>query len=131
MADVDRRTGETIDNEQSALQAVEIIFSTRVGELIMLRHFGAGVVELLGRAMTSDLFALFRVLVVTAIDQWEPRLNVRGVYLELDSNDAQRGKTNIRIEVDFMPNGHKGDTTVQKQMQFGLSVFDDGLRVVQ
>ena len=43
MADFDRRTGAILDNYQSALQSVEIIFSTRIGEMVTLREFGGGV----------------------------------------------------------------------------------------
>lgn len=129
MADIDRRTGETISNEQSALQSAEIIFSTRIGELVMLRHFGGGIVELLGRAMTPRLFAAFRMLIVVAIDLWEPRLKVRGVYLTTNASSLALGKAGVRIEVDYMPNGHKGDFTVQKQLQFGLSALDNGVKV--
>ena len=68
MADIDRYTGEIIDNERSALQALDVIFSTRIGSMVLLREFGAGVVEVIGRLVRPELLLVFQQLVITAID---------------------------------------------------------------
>lgn len=129
MADIDRNTGQVISGEQSVLQSVEIIFSTRIGEVVMLRHFGAGIVELLGRSMTPQLFAAFQMLIVVAVQRWEPRLKIRGVYPKISASSIELGQAGVRIEADYMPNGHKGDFTVQKVLQFGLAAFNNGMAV--
>ncbi len=71
--DFDQHTGELIDNFASAVQSVEILIFTRLGEVVMLREYGAGALDLLGRLATPRLFAAFRLLVAAAIDLWEPR----------------------------------------------------------
>jgi phage baseplate assembly protein W len=130
MVDIDRRTGAVISNEASVLQSVEIILTTRIGELVMLRQFGAGIVELLGRAATPELFAAYRMLIMVAIDLWEPRLRVRGVYVKTDAAAIMQGHANIRIEADYMPAGHKGDTQVAKSLVFSILFSGNQLNVV-
>ena len=63
MVGLDRRTGKRISNLESAYQAVTFTLSTRIGDVILLREFGGGVVELLGRAMTPALFAAWKQLI--------------------------------------------------------------------
>lgn len=113
MADIDRRTGAIIDNYASACQAVEIIFTTRLGEVVMLREFGGGVVEMLGRLMVPSLFAAFQQLIGTAIDLWEPRFRVRAVRINGSAEQLRSGEAGISIEVDWRPRAHRGDFRVE------------------
>ena len=128
MADIDRRTGEVIDNYASALQSVEIIFTTRLGEMIMLREFGAGIVELLGRLMTPRLFGVFQTLLMTGIDLWEPRFRVRRVDLSGTVDEIRTGRAGFRLEVDWRPNAHRGDDTVEGVRTFGLRFLGSEVR---
>jgi phage baseplate assembly protein W len=80
--------------------------------------------------MTPQLFSLYKMLLVVALDVWEPRLRVRRVVVDGDARAVQQGAAKFSLEVDFMPNGHKGDRTVQKQLRFGLSIMGDGLKVI-
>ena len=130
MAGIDRRTGKIISNYDSALQAVEVILSTRIGTRIMRRQFGGGVAELLGRAVTPPLFALFLQLVATAIDTWEPRFRVRQVVPLGTVDEIRAGQVGVRFDVDYRPRGHLGDFTVERVLSFGLSFRAGGLRVV-
>ena len=130
MVDINRRTGEVISNEASVLQSVEIILTTRIGELVMLRQFGAGVAELLGRAVTPELFAAYRTLLMVAIDLWEPRLRVRGVFVAANAEEIALGHAEIKIRADYMPEGHKGNTQVAKTLVFGILFSGNELSVV-
>lgn len=120
MADLDRHTGAVIDNLSSAYQGVEVIFSTRLGERVMRREFGAGIAELLGRLVTPALFAAFTQLVGTAIDLWEPRFRVRRIFLTGTVDGLRQGSSSLSIEVDYRPRGHLGDTRVERVLNFGL-----------
>jgi len=111
--DFDRETGAVIDNYASAVQSVGVILSTRVGEMVMLRQFGGGVSDLLGRALTPQLFAAFRLLVAASIDLWEPRFRVRRVQVEGDVDGLRAGRVRLTIEADWRPRGHLGDETVE------------------
>lgn len=118
MTAVDRVTGRLIDNYTSALQAVEVIFATPIGERVMRRHFGAGLVELLGRAVTPPLFAAWQTLVAVGIDLWEPRFRVRGVYVGGSADTLRLGAASVRVEVDWRPRAHLGDFTVEGVRSF-------------
>ncbi|MDX6806313.1 GPW/gp25 family protein [Terrihabitans rhizophilus] len=120
MADLNQRTGAVIDNYASALQSVEIIFATRLGEMVLLREFGAGIIELLGRALTPKTVAAFAILLAAAIDLWEPRFRVRRVSLTGSVDELRLGQAGVRIEVDWRPRGHLGDPTVESVQTFGL-----------
>lgn len=130
MVDIDRRSGAVIDNLASALQSVEIIMTTRIGELITLREFGSGAVELLGRLVTPALFATYQQLVATAIDLWEPRFHVRRVLPFGAVDDIRAGRVGIRFEADFRPLGHLGDFSVERVVNFSL-FFRNGGAVAQ
>jgi len=120
MSDIDMRTGEVIDNYRSALQSVEIIFSYRVGSIVMLREFGAGFVELLGRLMTPTLFLVFRQVIGTAIDLWEPRFRVRRVTVTGTVDGIRLGEAKFSIEADWRPRAHQNDFTVESIRDFTL-----------
>ncbi|MFP9138698.1 GPW/gp25 family protein [Devosia sp. XGJD_8] len=118
MSGVDRHTGQLIGNYDSALQAVEVIFTTRISERVMRRHFGAGLAELLGRAMTPALFGAWQLLLAVGIDLWEPRFRVRGVYVAATPTDVRLGKAGVRVEVDWRPRALAGDFTVDSVRSF-------------
>lgn len=120
MADFDRRTGALIGNFDSALQHVEVILTTRISSMVLLREFGGGAVELLGRALTRRLFLAWLQLVGTAIDLWEPRFAVRQFRVDGSPEALRRGHTHLDIEVDWRPRGHLGDLTVERTARIRL-----------
>jgi len=130
MAGIDRRTGKGLSNYDHALQSVEVILSTRIGSRVMRRQFGGGVAEILGRAVTPPLFALFQQLVATAIDTWEPRFQVRNITPLGTVEQIRAGQVGMRFDVDFRPRGHLGDFTVERVLTFGLNFRAGGLRVI-
>lgn len=129
MTDFDRATGLPIDNFASAVQSVEVILSTRIGERVMRRDVGAGIVELLGRMMSAQLFAAYQILLATAIDLWEPRFRVRGVFPSGSADEIRLGHALVRIEVDWMPRGHLGDFATEGVRTFSLGLSGHSVRV--
>ncbi|PZR58970.1 MAG: hypothetical protein DI537_53505, partial [Stutzerimonas stutzeri] len=121
MAGIDRVTGRVISNLDSAFQGVEVTLTTRISSRVMLREFGGGVLELLGRAVTPALFAAWRQLIGTAIDLWEPRFRVRQIHVTGSVEELRVGTAGLRIEVDFRPRGHLGDETVERSLSFGVN----------
>ncbi|MEN5300194.1 GPW/gp25 family protein [Brucella sp. TWI559] len=122
MVGISRHTGLPISNLESAYQGVEVILMRRIGSLILRREFGAGIVELLGRKMTPNLFAAFQSLIATAIDLWEPRFQVRRVSVTGSTDEIRLGRAGFVILADFRPRGHLGDQTVERAISFSLSV---------
>ncbi|MEP3049417.1 MAG: GPW/gp25 family protein [Roseibium sp.] len=121
MAGIDRNTLKPIANLPHTLQSVEVILSTGIGERVMLRHFGGGIAELLGRALNDRLMAIVSQLIGTAIDIWEPRLAVRRVGFSGSVDGIRVGTAEILIEADYRPRGHLGDTTVERTLSFSLN----------
>ncbi len=122
MVGISRFTGLPISNLESAYQSVEVILMRRIGSLVGRREFGAGIVELLGRKMTPNLFAAFQSLIATAIDLWEPRFLVRQVIVTGTVEQIRVGRAGFQIRVDYRPRGHLGDMTVERVVTFGLGI---------
>lgn len=130
MADIDQRTGRLLTNLESAYQGVAVVISTRIGERVMRREFGAGLIELLGRATTPRLLMAFQQLIVTAIDLWEPRFRVRQITFEGSAEEIRLGHARFGIEVDYRPRGHLGDFTVERLVNFSLTFDGKGVQAV-
>ena len=128
MAGIDRRTGAVIGNLASAYQGVEVILTTRLASRVMRREFGAGVVDILGRAITPSLFATWMQLVATAIDLWEPRFSVRRILPTGSVDEIRTGHAGLLIEAEFRPRGHLGDFTVERVVGFNVG-FGRGISV--
>jgi len=128
MSGVDRRTGRPIDNFSSACQSVEVLFATRIGERVMRRHFGGGLIELLGRAVTLRLFEAWKTILAVGIDLWEPRFRVRWVRASATPEAIRLGRAGIEVDVDWRPRAHLGDLTVEGQRT--LRILMSGRRAV-
>jgi len=115
MAGICRRTFQPLDGWNHVLQSVEMLFTTRIGERVMMRHFHGGVAELLGKLLTPPLLSAFRLVVAIAIDLWEPRLKVRQVDFIGSPEEIRLGHAGVRIHVDYRPRGHLGDETVESR----------------
>lgn len=129
MSAIDRHTGRLIDNYASALQSVEVIFSTSLGERVMRRHFGGGLVELLGRAVTPKLFAAWQLLLVVGIDLWEPRFRCRRVLVSGSADQLRLGHAKVEVQVDWRPKGHLGVFDVEGVRTFSIR-FGGGVNVI-
>jgi phage baseplate assembly protein W len=130
MTGIDRRTGVVIDDLSSALQASAFVLGTRVNSVVLLREFGGGVIELLGRAMVPSLFAAWQQLIATAIDIWEPRLAIRSVVPTGSADEIRMGRAGLLIEADFRPRGHLGDFTVERVVGFTLNFGNRSITAV-
>ncbi|WP_068318897.1 GPW/gp25 family protein [Polycladidibacter hongkongensis] len=133
MAGIDMRTRKPIGSLESALQGVEVIFSTERFSRVMRRFFGAGLPQLLGRRLSPKLFAAFSQLAVVAIGHWEPRFKVRRATIKPDVEGARRGEITLMIEADFRPRAHLAppDYRVERTVNFGLTLSDEGAAAQQ
>lgn len=125
MVGVNRHTLQVQSNFDNALQAVEVIISTRLYSRVMRRSFGGGIAEILGRAMSPGLMGLFQQLLATSIDLWEPRFRVRRVTFEGSLDAVRLGNAGVSIEVDWRPNALRGDFRVSGSKQFRLFTGDN------
>lgn len=127
---LDRETGLPLYDLDHVAQHVETLFTTRLGDLIMARGYGAGVSELLGRRVTPTLVSGYKALLALGVDTWEPRLKV--VRIEAAGNTANAvtlGALRFQVMASYRPRGHLGDLTVEGGLnRFGLAVKDARLR---
>ncbi|ACA18493.1 GPW/gp25 family protein [Methylobacterium sp. 4-46] len=111
---LDRWTGEPSRDLAHVAQAVQTIFSTRLGERVMHRWFGGGLTELLGRRITPTLLSAYRMLLVLAISTWEPRLKVVRISATGNTvNAVELGQLKFSVICYYRPRGHLGDYTVE------------------
>lgn len=109
---INRETGAPLSDWDHVVQSIGVIFSTRIGERVMLRHFGSSAPVLLGRAMTAANVLRFWALVGIAIDLWEPRFRVVRVGIVDQSAEVTRqGRMMFVIEGEYRPLAHRGDFT--------------------
>jgi phage baseplate assembly protein W len=109
---IDRHTGKPLFGWDHVVQSVFVILGTRVGSRVMRRPFGSATTGLIGRRLTPQMIALWRLLVVLSLERWEPRVRVRKVTFAGEVDAVRDGRLGVTISVDYLPNGHKGDTTV-------------------
>lgn len=76
-------------------QSIRLILGTRRGERTMRPDFGAGLEDFLFEPLSTTTAALVRHRVETALVQWEPRIDVLEVLV--DVADRGRGRLDITI----------------------------------
>lgn len=112
MAGIDRHTGKPLDGFPHAVQSVNVILTTRLGERVMRRHFGSSAATLLGRLLTAERISQFFAVYCVAIDLWEPRLSVvRVIPFAATVDDVRLGRFGFAVDVEYRPRGHLGDVT--------------------
>lgn len=127
---IDRETGKLLTGFDHVVQSIHVIFTTHLGERVMLRHFGAAGNVLLGRAMTPANILRFFALFTVAIETWEPRFKVTRVLPKKQEAETTRlGHLSFIIEGEYRPRGHLGDATPEGTLrQIGVLASDNQLK---
>lgn len=79
---------EMVSDERDIRQSLWVLFSTAVGERIMLPEYGSRIWEMLFRNITTTLTTQLEDFVRTAILYWEPRIDVDAVFVQPSSSVA-------------------------------------------
>ncbi len=104
---INRATGKSLGDWEHVVQSVEVIFTTRIGERVMRRHFGSSAPVLLGRAMTAANVLRFWSMLALALDLWEPRFRVVRVgIVEQSAEVTRQGHMSFFIEGEYRPRAH-------------------------
>jgi phage baseplate assembly protein W len=77
-------------------QSIRLILATRRGERVMRPDFGAGLEDFLFEPISTTTAALIRHRVETALVQWEPRIDVEAVRVEV--GDRRLGRLDVAID---------------------------------
>jgi len=113
---IDRFTGRPLTDWPHVVQSILVILSTRIGDRVMRRSFGAAVPGLLGQNLTPSTLLRFYTAIAIAIEIWEPRFRVRRFEYPSTENSAdflRQGRIGIRMAGDYRPRALSGDMTVE------------------
>lgn len=82
--------------DQNIRESIRIILLTEPGERVMLPDFGAGLKRFLYQPNTVTTHRLIEEAIVQSLDQWEPRIEVDSVDVEIDESDSRSALVTIR-----------------------------------
>lgn len=75
-------------------ESIATILSTKLGERVYRPNFGCRLSDLTFAPMNPQTILLARIYVEEALNRWEPRIKVTGVYAE---PDPVRGRLDLKI----------------------------------
>ena len=108
---VDARTGLLIRGQVHLAQSVASIWSTRIGERIMLLPYGANLRSHLAEDITGALALEIYDDLTTAVIRWEPEYRVAEMQLV---SLTRKGGLGLRHAGLYYPEGRYGNYSVQE-----------------
>ncbi len=79
---------EMVSDDLDIRQSLWILFSTSVGERVMLPEYGSRLWQMLFRNITTTLMTQIEEIVRNAVLYWEPRIDVDKVSVQPDANEV-------------------------------------------
>ena len=79
-------------------QSLWVLFSTALGERVMLPDYGSQIWQMVFRSINTTLLTQLADMVSQAILYWEPRIDVVDISVTPDASDAGR----VLIMVDYV-----------------------------
>jgi Bacteriophage baseplate protein W len=102
---VDRRGGIALAHDETDVdQAIQLILSTAPGERPMRPEFGCGVHDFVFDTIDAGTVARMETEIRSALDRWEPRIEVESLDFELDG--VARGELIINIAYRLRATNH-------------------------
>src|SRR5688500_4555303 len=102
---VDRRGGIALASDETDVdQAIHLILSTAPGERPMRPEFGCGVHDFVFDTIDATTVARMEDEIRSALDRWEPRVEV--VSVDFDLSGADRGELVIGITYRLRATNH-------------------------
>jgi phage baseplate assembly protein W len=102
---VDRRGGIALAHDETDVdQAIQLILSTAPGERPMRPEFGCGVHDFVFDTIDAGTVARMETEIRSALDRWEPRIEVQSLDFDLDGVD--RGELLIQIGYRLRATNH-------------------------
>ena len=86
-----------VSDVEDIRQSLYILLHTAQGERVMVPTYGCDLWKYVFRAITTSLLTELHDMVRTAILRWEPRIDLLGVKVTADPDEAGL----VNIEVDF------------------------------
>jgi uncharacterized protein len=91
-----------VSGQEAVSESIEIILGTSPGERQMRPEFGCDIYELVGEANTAALRGRVAQKVRSAMNRWEPRIDVLDV--RVDSPDERKNQLNIALDYRIRSN---------------------------
>jgi phage baseplate assembly protein W len=102
---VDRRGGIALAHDETDVdQAIQLILATAPGERPMRPEFGCGVHDFVFDTIDAATVARMETEIRSALDRWEPRVEVMELDFDLDS--VARGELVITITYRLRATNH-------------------------
>jgi hypothetical protein len=102
---VDRRGGIALAHDETDVdQAIQLILGTAPGERPMRPEFGCGVHDFVFDTIDAGTVARMETEIRSALDRWEPRIEVADVDFELSG--VERGELLINIAYRLRATNH-------------------------
>lgn len=102
---------------QNLEESIRIILQTDLGERVYRPDFGSRLSELLFAPMNTQTLLLMRVYVQEALEKWEPRIVIDGIYTE---PDPIKGCVEITIEY------HAKETSERRSLVYPFYLSPQG-----
>lgn len=80
--------------ERNIEESIGIILGTKLGERVYRPDFGSRLSELVFAPMNTQTLLLIRIYIQEALEMWEPRIVIDGIYTE---PDPLKGRVDITI----------------------------------
>lgn len=85
------------EGQEDIRQAILIILQTAPGERVLLPEFGCRITELVFAATNAATFALAELYVKSALERWEPRIQVQAITVSTET----RNPYCLLISIDY------------------------------
>ncbi|WP_054888423.1 GPW/gp25 family protein [Pseudomonas sp. NBRC 111118] len=114
---MNRHTGETIADEDHIAQSLVDILSTRIGTRVMRRDYGSLIPDLIDQPLNPANRLRLYAASAAAIMQWEPRITLAMVRLDVDSLSGA-----AILEIEAKHNDTNAPLSIRSQVQLGAAL---------
>lgn len=87
-------------NERNLAESIGLILGTKLGERVYRPNFGSRLSELVFAPMNTQTLLLIRLYIQEALEMWEPRIVLDGIYTEPDPL-----RSRVDITIQYHPKG--------------------------
>ena len=99
---VDRRGGIALASDETDIeQAIELILATAPGERPMRPEFGCAIHDFVFASVTGSTAGRIAYEVQRSLERWEPRINVEGIDVTIDSEEP----STVYIDIQYVIRG--------------------------
>jgi uncharacterized protein len=95
---------KTDSGDRNLEESIATILNTKLGERVYRPNFGCRLSDLTFAPMNPQTILLARIYVEEALNKWEPRIKVTGVYAE---PDPIKGLLDLKIQYQIKENNDR------------------------